>query len=271
MKMKNLVGYFLTAFFLAGLANYFVGAERKEAHVTVVVRDVSVLAKNAQRAAVLNDLVNEGSAVHTGAESRAELTFADQTLARIGANSLFSFGGGGKEFDLSEGAMLLAAPKSAGTLKVNTAAVTAAVSGFTALFESHKTHWSKFIMLEGEACVRRKNTTEPCVTLHAGEMLLFRDGRFTDTKQINLEKTVRSAGLISKFPKLPAWSLDAIKGATNNQAGNGGGPPGGYYNDQGGSNSVYERNNATPPPPKPPKPPPPTPPQPSPPPSPPGL
>ena len=246
MKMKNLVGYLLIAFFVAGLANYFVGAERKEAHVTVVVRDVSVLAKNAQHAAVVNDLVGEGNAVRTGGESRAELTFTDQTLARIGANSVFSFGAGGKEFDLGEGAMLLAAPKSAGTVKVNTAAVTAAVSGFTALFESHKKDWSKFIVLEGEACVRSKSSNGPCTTLHPGEMLLFRDGKFTSVKQINLEKTVRSAGLINKFPKLPNWSLTAIQTVVNNQGSTGGQAPGGYYNDQGGNNATYERNNTQP-------------------------
>lgn len=270
MKVKNLFGYLLVAFFVAGLANYFVAAERKEAHVTVVVHDVSVLAKNAQRAAVLNDLVGEGNAVRTGTESRAELTFTDQTLARIGANSLFSFGAGGKEFDLGEGAMLLAAPKSAGTIKVNTAAVTAAVSGFTALFESHKKEWSKFIVLEGEACVRRKGSSDACVTLHPGEMLLFRDGRFTDVKQINLDKTLRSAGLINKFPKLPTWSLNAIQNVVNNPSGGQG--PGGYYNDQGGNNAVYERNSSAPVPPNPQKPPNPNPPPTPPPiPSPPGL
>src|SRR5437868_3561337 len=92
VKMKNLFGYLLIGFFVAGLANFFVGAERKDAHITAVIKDASVLAKNASRTAVLNDLVSEGNAVRTGNDSRAELTFTDQTLARVGANSVFSFG-----------------------------------------------------------------------------------------------------------------------------------------------------------------------------------
>jgi hypothetical protein len=35
-------------------------------------------------------VLTEGTAVRTGLESRAELTFTDQTLARLGANTVFS-------------------------------------------------------------------------------------------------------------------------------------------------------------------------------------
>ena len=258
--MKNVVGYLLIAFFVAGLANYFVAAERKEAHITAVIKDVSVLARNAARTAVLNDLVSEGNAVRTGTDSRAELTFTDQTLARVGANSVFSFGAGGKEFDLASGAMLLAAPKSAGTIKVNTAAVTAAVSGFTVLLDSQKV-----LVMEGTACVGRKgHPGEPCITLNPGDMISFDNGKLSQVKKISIDRVVRTAKLVTTFKKpLPAWSLNAIKTAVNNQGGAtaGGSPPGGYYNDQGGNNATYQRNEGTPPPqpPKPPPPPPPTP------------
>src|SRR4030095_16405517 len=63
--------------------------ERKEASVTQVVRDVRLLAPHvAARPARLNDDVADGSAVHTSADSRAELTFADLTITRVGANSI---------------------------------------------------------------------------------------------------------------------------------------------------------------------------------------
>jgi hypothetical protein len=262
---KNIVGCLLIAFFLAGVASFFSAAQTKEAHVTAVIKDVHVLAHNSQpRAAAVNDVVVEGAAVRTGGDSRAELTFADQTLTRIGANSVFSFGAGGKEFDLASGAMLLTAPKSAGTIHVNTAAATAAVSGFTVLFDA-----KKMIMLEGEACVRRKgHPDDPCITLHAGDLLEINNGRFNSVKKIDIQKVAHTARLVNGFKNkpLPPFSLNAINAAAAGQGGGGTGgqPPGGYYNDQTGSNAISQKNAASPPPPTPPPPPP------SPPPSPPG-
>src|ERR1700731_2119450 len=85
-----------------------VAAEKKDARITQVVREVRVLAsRSASRAASVNDVVGEGTAVRTGGESRAELTFRDQSLTRLGANTLFSFGPGARDYDLSNGAVLL--------------------------------------------------------------------------------------------------------------------------------------------------------------------
>src|SRR5207244_1552227 len=83
----------LTAAVVA-IATMVFGAERKQARVTEVIRDVHLLASQATaRPAAVNDAVNEGTAVRTGTDSRAELTFADQTITRLGANTVFSFGG----------------------------------------------------------------------------------------------------------------------------------------------------------------------------------
>src|SRR5438045_4212529 len=121
--MKNLPGYFLLGLFVIGATTFVFAAQRKEARVTQVIKDVRVLAANtAPRAASVNDSVTEGNAVRTGGESRAELTFVDQTLARIGANTVFSVGEGAKDFDLASGAMLLAVPKQNGTVRVSVGA-----------------------------------------------------------------------------------------------------------------------------------------------------
>src|SRR5204862_2749124 len=103
------------------------------------VKEVKLLrAPVAARAAAVSDEVRDGTAVRTGADSRAELTFTDQTLARLGANTLFSFNNGARNVDLGGGAMLLYVPKNVGGAKVNTAAVTAAITGTTCLIESHR-------------------------------------------------------------------------------------------------------------------------------------
>src|SRR6266550_198382 len=66
-------------------------AQLKEAQVTQVVKDVKLLPTGAAaRPASVSDEVREGTAVRTGVDSRSELKFSDQTLARLGANTLFS-------------------------------------------------------------------------------------------------------------------------------------------------------------------------------------
>src|SRR5437868_8908650 len=77
------------------------GAELKEARVTQVVKDVKLLPNAAAaRPAVVSDQVRDGTAVRTGVESRAEVTFIDSTLARPGANTIFSFTEGTRNLDL---------------------------------------------------------------------------------------------------------------------------------------------------------------------------
>src|SRR5207244_11221572 len=87
----------LVLLFSSGAILLLTAAERKVGRVTQVVRDVRLLAPQvAARPAHLNEVVTDGSAVHTGADSRAELTFADLTITRVGANSIFSFDQAGR-------------------------------------------------------------------------------------------------------------------------------------------------------------------------------
>src|SRR5207237_8392656 len=122
----------------------------KHALVHKVIHDVRWLARQtAARRATVNDTVHEGTAVRTGTDSRAELTFLDQTLTRLGANTVFSFGAAARTYDLGSGAILISEPKETGTLKVTTAVAICAVSGCTAVLERHSNVWNKFILLHG--------------------------------------------------------------------------------------------------------------------------
>lgn len=231
---------------LAGLAG---AADKKDARVTQVIRDVKVLAKTGARPASVNDSVREGQAVRTGGDSRAELIFVDQTIARLGANSVFTFGHGAKEFDLSSGAALIVVPKEAGSVKISTAAATAAVTGFIALVESHAQGVNKFMIIEGEACVSRKlkgSPGDPCTTLRAGDMLIIQPGMRGngETRRFDIKKTVESAHLLTEFGKLPKWALDDIKGAIDGQ--NAGGGPPGAPQDPTGLDTVDQGMNAKP-------------------------
>src|SRR5256714_3328233 len=156
------------------LGRFVFAAEHKQARVTEVVQDVHLLAgQNAARSAAINDTVNEGTAVRTGSDSRAELTFVDRTLTRLGANTVFTFGAGARTYDLGSGAILMSAPPQAGTVKISTKVATCAVSGFTAILERHSNTWNKFILLHGDGYIQIHGLpADPC-QLHGGQMVVF--------------------------------------------------------------------------------------------------
>ena len=67
-------------------------AQLKEAQVTQVVKDVKLLPTGAAaRPATVNDEVKDGIAVRTGVDSRSELKFSDQTLARLRSQHALQF------------------------------------------------------------------------------------------------------------------------------------------------------------------------------------
>jgi len=104
---------------ILGAAVIVPAAQLKEAQVTQVVKDVKLLPTGAAaRPASVSDEAREGTAVRTGVDSRSELKFTDQTLARLGANTLFSFAEGTRDLNLQDGAMLLRVPKGAGGAKI---------------------------------------------------------------------------------------------------------------------------------------------------------
>jgi FecR-like protein len=119
------------AFALAsGIRTEVTAEELKEAKVTQVIQDVQVLPSNASpRPAAVNDNVRQGTAVQTGVQSRSELTFKDQTITRLGENTIFSVGEGARTIDLSSGQFLLCVPKKSSGTKVKMGTVTAAITG----------------------------------------------------------------------------------------------------------------------------------------------
>ena len=184
--------------------------EKKEGRVTQTVHDVHLLAGHAApRPAAVNDDVHEGMAVRTGTDSRAELTFIDKTLTRLGADTVFSLGSSARTYDLGGGAILIYAPKNLGPVRVNTSAVTAAVTGFTAMFEFHPNSWSKFIILEGEGTLTLKNHPGESCRLHAGQMMIIppHPRKCPEVVNIDLNKLIKTAKLITKFPPLPSLGI----------------------------------------------------------------
>ncbi len=187
-------------------------AELKEARVSQVIKDVKLLpTQAAPRPAAVSDQVRNGTAVRTGIESRAELTFTDQTLARLGANTIFSFNQGTRNLDLSGGAMLLRVPKNAGGAQINTAAVTAAITGTTIMLEYHPNAYIKFIVLEGTGRIFRKDHVGESVLVHAGQMLIVnpKAKNLPDPVDVDLKRLMQTSQLITDFGGLASSDLIA--------------------------------------------------------------
>ena len=190
-------------------------AELKKAHVSQVIQDVRLLGSNAaSRPAVVNDSIGEGTAVRTGTASRAELTFADLTITRLGENTVFSFSAGTRELNLSSGAVLVEVPPKGAAVKIKTPAVTASITGGTALFS--KGPPAKFMVLEGTGTFYPTGHPEEAVTLHGGEMVMMTaDGHITQPTKFNVQLVLSTSHLIVDFPELT--NLPLILNVLNQQ------------------------------------------------------
>src|SRR6266446_4014757 len=197
---------FFTFVHLSAVAD---AAELRAARVTQIINDVKLLpGQAAARAAVVNDSVGAGTAVRTGMDSRSELTFSDLTITRLGANTVFSFNGEARQVDLGSGAILVQVPRSGAEVKIRTAAVTAAITGGTALFESNKGLPTKLLMLEGIGRFYPTGHPEQAVIVHGGEMVMMTvDGQITRPAKFNAALVYKTSKLITSFATLPNADL----------------------------------------------------------------
>src|SRR5438128_2126982 len=189
--------------------------------VTKIINRVSIVepAKGGQPG-MLRDVIKDDLGLQTGAKSRSELLFQDNTLTRIGAETFFSFKTGTRDMTLEKGSMLLQVPKGLGGAKIHTAAVTAAITGTTIMMEYSPKQYLKVLVLEGSLRLSRNGSFGDSVVLHPGKMVIMRP----DAKKIpapidvDLAQIVRTSTLLN-FPGsniLPSMPL--IQAAINDQA-----------------------------------------------------
>jgi hypothetical protein len=149
------------------------GDPLKSAKITQAVNEVQLFPDGSSaRAASVGDTVSGSTSVQTGRRSRAELTFSDNTVTRLGQNSVFSFRSGGRDVELSQGSILLQVPKSNGGATIRTATVTAAITGTTVMFEYSAGKWIKLITLEGTQKLFINGNKNP-VFVPAGQMIIM--------------------------------------------------------------------------------------------------
>ena len=191
------------------------------AEVTKIINRVSVIdpAKGGHPATV-RDVIKDDLGLQTGAKSRSELLFQDNTLTRIGAETFFSFKTGTRDMTLEKGSMLLQVPKGLGGAKIHTAAVTAAITGTTIMMEYSPGKYLKVLVLEGSLRLSRNGSFGDSVVLHPGKMVIMRPDakKIPDPIDVDLAEIVTTSTLVN-FPGsniLPSMSL--IQTAISDQA-----------------------------------------------------
>ena len=200
-----------TAAVLIAAASHVAAANLNQATVTKIVNSVEIIPPGAQpQPASLGETVRGQTGIRTGANSRAQLTFPDATLARLGANTLFSFERGTRMLDLENGAILLQVPKDAGGATIRSAPITAAITGTTLMMEYSPGNPGvvKIIVLEGTVRVSLKGRLGESVLINAGEMIAVAANArsLPDPVVVDVKRILRTSRLI-KEGELEAMGL----------------------------------------------------------------
>jgi hypothetical protein len=172
-----------------------------ESVFTEIIKEVNVVASSTKAAtpARTNELFKAPDLVRTGPESRVELTAADQTITRIGANTIFTFETGGRNIYLEKGSILFHSPAGKGGGAIKHGGAAAAVLGTTIICAILPDGAFKILVLEGRALVTRRDGSE--ITLHAGQMVIIpADGNsFGAVQTFNIQQLVSRLLLIQGF------------------------------------------------------------------------
>jgi hypothetical protein len=213
---------FLMLSLSAGLGSSALAAALSEAEFTRVINDVKILpAEAGPLPAKPGDRISGRTAVSTGVQSRAELRFPDKTLTRLGANSVFRMDPTSRTVDLDKGVILLQVPKQMGGARVRTAAVTAAVTGTTALVEYTPDGYIKIIVIEGEVDVFLNERRGTFRTLVPGDMWITRANDKTGLPlpvQVDLERLQKTSKLLNAEEFAPLGNQKQVVDALNGQS-----------------------------------------------------
>ena len=185
--------------------------------ITQVVKNASVLqtATKSRKAARVNDVFNVPDVMRTGSDSRVEMIAEDQTVTRVGANTVFSFEPEKREINLQKGSVLFNSPTGKGGGTIRTAAATAAVQGTTLIVVTTDNGGFKVLLLEGSG--RVKTPKGRFRTLKAGQLVYaLPGGDLSQALTFQLSQQVGASLLVGGFKK-PLASISKIEAAIAKQ------------------------------------------------------
>jgi hypothetical protein len=205
--MNRQLGLLVFITITALLATWFPGrlnaGSPNEARVTRVKNHVQLEdSKNSARPASVNDVVHEETVMRTGNASRGELTFSDETVVRLAAQTAVNFNRGTRGLKLSEGAVLIQAPKGARGATIRAGNVAAAVAGTTVMIEYHPGIY-KLLVLEGTGRLYRPGHLGDSVLIAPGQMVIGNpDAAVSEPVDVDIDRFLKTSRFITDFPPL---------------------------------------------------------------------
>jgi hypothetical protein len=194
------------------------GIDLKQSKLTQVVNDVQIIspADSTKKTAAVNDIFSMPDVLRTGAASRAELTAQDETITRVGANTIFSFDPANRTLDLQQGSLLFHSPHGKGGGTIHTGSATASVLGTTLIVVSTPNGGFKVIDLEGEVEVHFLNGLKQ--SLDPGQMTFILPGgnQLAPIIFFRLDELTQNSLLVKGFNQ-PLSSLPLIENQVNKQ------------------------------------------------------
>jgi mannose-6-phosphate isomerase-like protein (cupin superfamily) len=194
-------------------------APKQEAKITTAqITDLHRIAQLREeqkvRPAQVKDTVEGNKILQTGSKSRAELEFNDASIARLGANTVFSFIPDTRKFKFEKGTMLFQVPKGRGTTHIATPAASCAVTGTTVqLF--HVGSRAIYMVLEGTMDVTANGKT---YKLKGGQALVLDAKSEPRINGVDVSMILETSNLIRGFErKLPSY--DTIVDVSKTQEG----------------------------------------------------
>lgn len=190
----------------------------KQSKVTQVVNDVQILsaADQAPKAAAVNDIFSMPDILRTGSASRAELIAMDETITRVGANTIFSFDPASRTIDLKQGSLLFHSPHGKGGGTIRTGSATASVLGTTLIVTTTANGGMKVLDLEGSVEVKKSDKAKQ--KLAPGQMTFILPGgdQLAPIIVFRLDELVKNSLLVKGFDK-PLTSIPLIQDQIDRQ------------------------------------------------------
>jgi hypothetical protein len=173
----------------------------KQSKLSQVVNDVQIIsaADQKEKAAAVNDIFAMPDILRTGAASRAELIAEDETVTRVGANTIFSFDPANRTINLKQGSLLFHSPHGKGGGTIHTGSATASVLGTTLIVSTTPDGGMKVLDLEGTVVVNFLNKLKQ--KLSAGQMTFILPGgkQLAPVIVFRLDELVKHSLLVSGF------------------------------------------------------------------------
>jgi hypothetical protein len=182
-------------------------AALSDARLSQIVNHVRARSSGTASIPATTDAALHDGSIETGADSRAELSFRDQTVVRLGDNTVLGFESHSRTLALSSGAVLTQVPSGVGSTTLKVRNITATVTGTTLAVEFLPQAYTKFISLDGTSrvCLKKSNWTSDCVLLRAGQMMIASaDPKgLPEAVDVDLNHLIETCQFITEFPKLP--------------------------------------------------------------------